>query len=271
MSSSSGSRAEPSASAIGAPLKNAMVFAAGLGTRMGELTRNTPKPLIRVAGRALLDYTLDHFESARCPRIVVNCHYLGEQVAAHVQARRGGSQIALSHEEVLLETGGGIVQALPLLGEEPFFSANADTIWTDGSSPALERMSAMFDPARFDALLLLHPLQSAVGYRGPGNFDLTPDGELLRTAAPQYVFTGLQLLHPRLFAGRRAEPFSLREIYREAERSDGRLIRFGGIVHEGDWVHVGTPDELRDAEAFFDAKAKLEADGKATRGGREAR
>ncbi len=243
--------------------KNAMVFAAGLGTRMGELTRRTPKPLIPVAGKALLDYTLEHFERARCPRVVVNCHYLGEQVAAHVRARESARaatahapEFELSTEEVLLETGGGIVQALPLLGDAPFFSANADTIWIDGACPALARMEALFEEGRFDALLLLHPLERAVGYRGPGNFDLTPEGELRRTPDPPYVFTGLQLLHPRLFEGRRAEPFSLRALYREAERPDGSLQRFGGLVHDGDWLHVGTPAELHEAEAFFAARER---------------
>ena len=238
-----------------------MVFAAGLGTRMGELTQRTPKPLIPVAGKALLDYTLEHFERARCPRVVVNCHYLGEQVATHVRARRSAPaheapEFALSEEEMLLETGGGIVQALPLLGAAPFFSANADTIWIDGARSALARMEELFDEERFDALLLLHPLDRAVGYRGPGNFDLTPQGELRRTQDPPFVFTGLQLLHPRLFEGRKAEPFSLRELYRAAERSDGTLHRFGGLVHDGAWLHVGTPEELREAEAFFAARER---------------
>jgi MurNAc alpha-1-phosphate uridylyltransferase len=230
---------------------NAMLFAAGLGTRMGELTRSTPKPLIRVAGKPLLDYALERFEQAGCARIVVNCHYLGDQIAAHVDRRATRSEIKLSPEETLLETGGGVVQALPLLGDAPFFSANSDTIWIDGATSTLERLAAAFDPERFDALLLLHPLDQAVGYRGPGNFDLTSAGELLRSPSPRHVFTGLQILHPRLFAGRKAEPFSLREIYREAERPDGSLRRIGGLLHDGAWLHVGTADELREAEAFL--------------------
>ncbi|MFT3921629.1 MAG: nucleotidyltransferase family protein [Myxococcales bacterium] len=236
-----------------AVLRSAMVFAAGLGTRMGELTRSTPKPLVQVGGRALLDYALTHFEQAGCERIVVNCHYLGEQIAAHVAARRGPSAIALSREEVLLETGGGVMQALPLLGEGPFFSANSDTIWLDhaGDSSALGRLSEAFDPARFDALLLLHPRERAIGYRGPGDFDLNEQGELVRSPSPRYVFSGLQILTPALFAGRTVAPFSLRELYRAAERPDGSLARMGGLVHRGDWIHVGTPGELREAERFF--------------------
>lgn len=230
---------------------HAMVFAAGLGTRMGELTRSTPKPLIRVAGKPLLDYALERFEQAACARIVVNCHYLGEQIAAHVSARLSRAEVVLSPEEFLLETGGGVVQALPLLGTAPFFSANSDTIWLDGETPALERLAKAFDPGNFDALLLLHPLERAVGYRGPGNFDLSDTGELRRSPAPRYVFTGVQVLHPRLFVGRKAEPFSLRDLYRDAERPDGTLARIGGLVHDGDWLHVGTPEELHEAEAFL--------------------
>jgi len=233
--------------------RRAMVFAAGLGTRMGALTQRTPKPLIHVGGRALLDYALERFEQAGCERIVVNSHYLGEQVQRHVEARRGPSELVLSPEPVLLETGGGVVQALPLLGEAPFYSANSDTIWLDhaGAVPALTRLAAAFDRARFDAMLMLHPLEHAVGYRGPGNFELSGDGALSRAQAPRYVFTGVQLLSPSLFTGRPLAPFSLREIYRDAERPDGSLARIGGLVHEGDWIHVGTPEELREAEAFL--------------------
>jgi MurNAc alpha-1-phosphate uridylyltransferase len=232
-------------------LRRAMLFAAGLGTRMGELTRVRPKPLVEVGGKALLDYALEGFERAGLERVVVNSHYLGEQLAAHLALRASRSEIVLSPEPTLLETGGGVVQALPLLGDAPFFSANSDVILLDGPTPALERLRQAFDPERHDALLLLHPLDRAIGYSGPGNFDLSADGELVRSASPRFVFTGLQILQPKLFAGRQAIPFSLRELYLAAERPDGRLARIGGLVHDGDWLHVGTPSELRTAEAFL--------------------
>jgi MurNAc alpha-1-phosphate uridylyltransferase len=231
-------------------LRTAMVFAAGLGTRMRPLSERVPKPLLRVADKPLLDYALEHFERAGCTRIVVNSHYLGEQVEQHVGARRSPAQLITSPEDPVLETGGGIVKALPLLGDGPFFSANSDVLWFDREEPALARLRRAFDESRMDALLLLHPVERAVGYRGPGNFDLTPEGWLVRSPAPRYVFTGVQVLHPRLFIGRRAEPFSLRELYQAAEGPDGVLRRMAGLVHDGDWVHVGTPEELREAEAF---------------------
>jgi MurNAc alpha-1-phosphate uridylyltransferase len=226
-----------------------MLFAAGLGTRMRPLTDTIPKPLVALNGRALLDYNLQHFIDFGCERVVINTHYLADQIAAHVARRRGASELCLSHESELLETGGGIVKALPLLGAEPFFSANSDSFWIDGPEPALARMSQRFDPERMDALLLLVPHARALGYQGAGDFDLEPgSGALLRHQARPYVFTGLHLFHPRLFAGRAAVPFSLRELYRAAQAPDGRLLRFFGLVHDADWVHVGTPDELAAAE-----------------------
>jgi MurNAc alpha-1-phosphate uridylyltransferase len=233
-------------------LRHAMLFAAGLGTRMLPLTRSTPKPLVKVAGKALLDHALECFAAAGVARVVVNTHHLADQLEAHVAAHPGsGPELCISHEDVLLETGGGIVKALPLLGGAPFVSANADAIWLDRGTPALARLAAAFDAEKMDALLLLHPLERAVGYSGPGNFALGDDGQLQRALYAPHVFTGVQVLHPRLFAGRKAEPWSLRELYNAAERADGRLARMYGLVHDGDWLHVGTPGELAEAESFL--------------------
>jgi MurNAc alpha-1-phosphate uridylyltransferase len=229
-----------------------MLFAAGLGTRMRPLTSSTPKPLVQVGGRAMLDYAIDRFAAFGLSRIVVNTHHLAEQVEAHVRALRCRAELCLSREDPLLETGGGIVQALSLLGDAPFFSANADTIWIDGFEPALARLARAYDPEHMDALLLLHPRARAIGYSGPGNFGLTEQGQLVRSADPPFVFTGLQVLHPRLFAGRRAEPFSLRDFYRAAEGARGVLRRMYGLLHDGDWLHVGTLEELAQAQAYFE-------------------
>jgi len=237
-------------------IARAMLFAAGLGTRMRPLTDHTPKPLIRVGGRALLDHTLDRFLAFGIERVMINTHYLAPQIQAHVCALPAGSRLELSHEDPVLETGGGIVNVLSFFENQPFFSANSDTIWVDRGTPALTRLASAFDPERMDALLLLHPLSRAVGYHGPGNFDLTPEGVLLKGPHAPYVFTGLQILHPRLFAGRSAEAFSLRELYQAADDGSGKLSRMFGLVHEGDFLHVGSPEELAEANAFF---AALEA------------
>lgn len=228
-----------------------MVFAAGLGTRLKPLTLHTPKPLVKVGGAAMLDHTVARFAEAGVRQIVINTHHLAEQVEAHVRSRYPALDVTLSHEDPVLETGGGIVKVLSYFENAPFFSANSDTIWIDRDTPALQRLASAFDPERMDALLLLHPLERAIGYRGPGNFALADDGVLMRGPAAPYVFTGLQILHPRLFRERKVEPFSLRELYLAAEAEDGRLSRMHGIVHTGDWVHVGTPEELAEANAFF--------------------
>lgn len=245
-------------------VRHAMLLAAGLGTRLRPLTEHTPKPLIRVGGQALIDHTLARFEAYGCERIVVNTHHHAEQVAAHLAARPRRGEICVSHEPSLLESGGGIVHALPWLGETAFFSANADAFWIDGAVPALERVAAAFDPERMDALLLLVDPAQAVGYSAAGDFDLAGDGQLSR-AGRRLIFTGLQLLHPRLFAAERAEQtrrgearaFSLRELYARAEGPDGRLSRMFGLVHDADWVHVGAPAELAAAERYLAERAAL--------------
>ena len=246
-----------------------MVFAAGLGTRMRPITEHTPKALVKLGGKTLLDYALDSFEAAGCERIVVNLHHLGDLIRDHLRARpRGGAEICLSDESPqLLETGGGVVKALPLLGDAPFFCANSDTVWFDGPASALDRLAdeyAAHDET--DALLLLHRKTQAVGYRGQGDFALNGEGRLFRGAERPFVFTGLQVLHPRLLRGRTAEPFSLRELYLAAERAstDGHLERMRGLIHAGDWVHVGSPADLADAERFVQARSEAGAKTEST-------
>jgi N-acetyl-alpha-D-muramate 1-phosphate uridylyltransferase len=242
-----------------------MLFAAGLGTRLRPLTEHTPKPLIRVGGTALLDHTLARFEASGVERIVVNTHHHAAQLARHLAARTSPSELVVSHEPRLLETGGGIVQALPWLGYAPFFSANSDAFWIDGATPALVRLAQAFDAARMDALLLLIDPARAVGYSGAGDFELGAEGQLSR-AGKRLIFSGLQLLHPRLFAPYLGpatpaapavdpRPFSLREVYAAAELPDGTLSRMFGLVHDADWVHVGAPAELEAAEAYLAARA----------------
>ena len=231
-----------------------MLLSAGRGTRLAPLTDTTPKPLVAVGGRALIDYTLDRFAEAALERVVVNTHHLAEQLQAHLEARRAGGyvpRLLQSAEPTLLESGGGVVAALAQLDAEHFATANADAFWVDAEQPAVARMAAAFDPSRMDALLLLQPLDRVVGYHGPGNFGLTGDGQLARVARPEFVFTGLALWSARAFQGYRPEPFSLRVLFEAARGEDGRLHRMYGLVHDGDWVHVGTPEELAEAEAFL--------------------
>lgn len=221
--------------------KTAMVLAAGLGTRMRPITDRVPKPLLEIAGQTLLDHALNRLALAGVERVVVNVHYKADMVIARL-ASRDRPHIEISHEDDLLETGGGVARALPLLGEW-FFVVNSDVLWLDGKDYALARLAAAFDPARMDAVLLLQRTVTAVGYDGSGDYFLDPLGtprrRREREVAP-FLFAGLQVLHRRVFDGIAEPRFSLNRIYDRAEEA-GRLH---AIVHEGEWFHIGTPEGL---------------------------
>jgi MurNAc alpha-1-phosphate uridylyltransferase len=218
-----------------------MVLAAGLGTRLRPVTGTLPKPLVEINGRTLLDHVIDRLTLAGVERIVVNTHYKAAMVAERL-ARRDHPRIATSHEAELLDTGGGVARALPLL-DDAFFVVNADVFWLDGKESGLLRLARAFDPDRMDAILLLQPAVTAVGYEGDGDYFLAPSGRPRRRrereVAP-FVYAGVQLLHRRLFDGISGRVFSLIRLYDRAEAA-GRL---NAIVHDGDWYHIGTPSGL---------------------------
>lgn len=248
----------------------AMVLAAGLGLRLRPLTENCPKPLIKLAGRTLLDRALDHLAAAGVARAVVNLHYLGHMIETHLSARSAPTIEFSREDETLLETGGGVTKALPLLGPVAFYVVNADITWTDGKGPALQRLAAAWRDGDMDALLLLHPAATATGYDGVGDYGLEqkPEGGVNgqpgrltrrrdRPSAP-YVFTGVQMLHPRLFTDAPTGPFSLTRLYDKAEEA-GRLY---GIIHDGDWHHIGTPAGLSEAEEILSKDPARSGDGR---------
>ncbi|HZB89945.1 MAG TPA: nucleotidyltransferase family protein [Stellaceae bacterium] len=226
--------------------KSGMVLAAGLGLRMRPITERLPKPLIPLGGRTLLDHAIDRLEAAGCSRIVVNAHYLADQVEAHL-ARRTAPAITLSREDELLETGGGVLKALPLL-DDVFYVVNSDIFWLDGMVPALTRLARAFTPEHHDAVLLLQRTVTALGYDGPGDFIVDDKGRLRRRREREiapHLFAGVQLLSKRLFAGASPGKFSLNPLYDKAIAAD-RLV---AIVHDGEWYHIGTPAGLARAEA----------------------
>lgn len=232
--------------------QTAMVLAAGLGTRLRPLTDRMPKPLIPVAGRTLLDRCLDRLAEAGVRRVVVNIHWLGSQIREHLEARHDLEIVISDESDLLLETGGGIAMALPLLGDAPFLAVNADLIWRDpsGEARAVQRLADTFDPATMDGLLLLQPRETADGHGGPGDFFLDADGRLRRRgtqATAPYVYTGVQILQPRLFRDAPAGAFSLNIVYDRAIEA-GRLF---GLVHWGSWMDVGTHDGLKQAETVL--------------------
>jgi len=214
---------------------------------MRPLTLTIPKPLIPVAGRTMLDRALDHLRVQGVKSIVVNSHYLPECIASHLASQ---DDIVISHETEILETGGGVAKALPLLGTAPFFVVNSDIIWTDGATPALSRLADCWDDQAMDALLLLHPVKTATGYDGAGDFFLDDQGRPRRrgdAASAPYLFAGVQILHPRLFSVQDSGKFSLNILYDRA-LAQGRLA---ALVHDGCWYHVGTPEALPQVEALL--------------------
>ena len=247
------------------PITTAMLLAAGLGTRMRPLTERTPKPLIPVAGRPLIGHALERLRAAGVRKVVMNVHWLAGQLEEWAREQALPPEIVVSDErDELLETGGGIRKALPLLGDDPFYVVNTDSIWLDDDTPALARLTAAWDDARMDALLLLCPLEQAVGHGKGGDF-LCVDGtapqdapcpirratEDEKPASP--VFTGIYVVHPRLFAAAPGAPrFSMNVLFDAAMRT-GRLF---GLTHDGPWLHVGTPDAIAKAEAAIAAHAQ---------------
>jgi MurNAc alpha-1-phosphate uridylyltransferase len=235
--------------------RRAMVLAAGVGARMRPLTERRPKPLVEVAGKALLDHVLDRLAEANVERAVVNIHHFAEQMQRHL-ATRAKPQIVISDERgLLLGTGGGVKKALPELGDAPFFHLNADTIWIDGVKPNLVRLAEAFDPTAMDALLLLAPTAGSIGYAGRGDFAMATDGRLRarseREVAP-FVYAGAAIFAPALFAGSPQGEFPLTALFTRAAQA-GRLH---GLRLEGLWMHVGTPDAIAAAEAAIKASAR---------------
>ena len=226
---------------------HAMIFAAGLGTRMRPITDTLPKPLVKVAGRALIDHVLDRFAEAGVSNAVVNVHYLPDQIETHLAARTA-PRITISDERTrLLDQGGGIRTALPLLGAGPFFVSNTDAFWVEGPQSNLRRLAQAFDPQQMDALLLVAPTATSVGVDWPGDFQMDQHGRLSRRAETEvapFVYSGVGILKPEAFAADTREVFRLAPFLFEAAEK-GRLF---GLRLEGLWLHVGTPEAIPEAE-----------------------
>ena len=224
----------------------AMVLAAGLGKRMRPLTATQPKPMVRVAGKALIDHALDRLVEAGVAKAVVNVHYLADALEAHVTAR-SAPQVTVSDERaLLLETGGGMIKALEHL-PDPFFALNADNIWLDGPNNAFAELSRRWNPDQMDALLLLVPHARAANFNGPGDFHMDPLGKLSRRRdgriAP-FIYTGIQLVSHRLLRDAPKGPFSTNILWNRAI-AEGRLY---GLSFSGLWFEVGTPQAIRPTE-----------------------
>ncbi|MEJ7926613.1 nucleotidyltransferase family protein [Sphingobium sp. AN641] len=232
-------------------IDTAMLMAAGLGKRMRPLTATRPKPLVKVAGKPLIDHALDRLEAGGIRRAVINVHYLADTVEAHLRTRKSAMTHVISDERSkLLETGGGLVKAMPLLGHAPFFCVNSDNFWIDGPQDTLAMMRGLWDPERMDALLLLVPLARAHCHKGPGDFHMDARGRISRRKpshiAP-FVFTGIQIMSPALVTDPPADVFSTNIFWNRAIEA-GRLY---GVSHQGMWFDVGTPQAIPVVEAML--------------------
>jgi len=234
---------------MGKHVDTAMIMAAGKGTRMMPLTADRPKPLIEVGGIALLDHVLDHLRDAGISKIVVNVHYLAEQVERHLAASASDLNLRVSDERDLLrDTGGGLVHALPIISDDPFLCVNADNWWTNAGEKAISRLMAAWDDHKMDVLMLLVPLAVAYNSQGVGDFNMDANGQLSRRQGDlpaKYVWTGIQILSKRLIVDPPAEVFST-NLFWDRAIVEGRCM---GIVHEGLWFDVGYPAAIAATEA----------------------
>jgi len=234
------------------PIRRAMVLAAGLGQRMRPITDTLPKPLVTIGGKAMLDHALDRLAQAGVAEAVVNVHHLAPLIEAHV-AGRSAPRVTISDERaLLLETGGGVKKALPLLGDEPFFHVNSDSLWSEADISNIGAMSAFWDAGRMDMLLLLAKRDTSIGFDGAGDFFCDGEGRLTRrgaAASAPFVYAGVAILKPELFGDTPEGPFSLNLLFDRAIAA-GRLF---GLPLEGQWLHVGTPEAIAPAEAAFAA------------------
>lgn len=236
-------------------IDTAMVLAAGLGTRMAPASGVLPKPLVQLDGKTLLDRVLDRLAAAGIGRAVVNVHHKADQIEAHLDGRKAPKIILSDERAKLLDTGGGVKKALPLLGPAPFLVHNSDSVWIEGIGSNLKRLIEAWDDARMDCLMLLALASSSYGYQGRGDFAFDSDGRIRRRKIEQeivpFAFTGVSIAHPRLFANAPDGVFSMNRVWDQAIEN-GRAF---GLRMEGIWMHVGTPEALAQAEqALSDAR-----------------
>ena len=225
----------------------AMVMAAGLGTRMRPLTATRPKPMVELNGKPLIDYTLERLATHKISPIVVNVHYLADMLEQHLENSSIADVIIADERDELLDTGGGAYANLDILGPGRFFILNSDSLWIEDNSDNLAAMLATWNNDTMDCLMLLAPTDNSLGYSGNGDFNITTDGQLLKRNTGEkatYVHTGCCLIHPRIFAGSPAGPFSLNLLWNKALA----LERLFGLALKGQWLHIGTPEALEAAE-----------------------
>jgi N-acetyl-alpha-D-muramate 1-phosphate uridylyltransferase len=233
----------------------AIVLAAGLGKRMLPITASMPKPLVKVAGQSLVDFALDRLHEAGIETVVVNVHHFADMLEAHLRTRALPRIIISDERGALLETGGGVKKALPLLGDEPFITFNSDSLWIEGKEPNLKRLVKAWDPERMDILMLVAPLSTSIGFEGRGDFHMEESGRLRRRgtddSAP-FAYAGVAIVKPELVHGTPDGAFSANAFYDRAIANE----RLYGLCMEGQWLHVGEPQAIAEAEMCLAASKR---------------
>ena len=236
--------------------RTAIVLAAGLGKRMMPITATMPKPLVKVGGRTLIDFALDRLHEAGMERVVVNVHHFADMLEDHLRTRKMPHIVVSDERDAVLETGGGVKKALPLLGRNPFITFNSDSIWVEGERPNLRRLLDAWDPERMDVLMLVAPLSTSVGYEGRGDFSMDPDGRLRRRRGDQetvpFVYAGVAVVKPEMVADTPEGPFSANLFYDRAIARE----RLYGLQLDGQWLHVGEPQAIPVAEKCLAASLR---------------
>jgi MurNAc alpha-1-phosphate uridylyltransferase len=235
--------------------RKAIVLAAGIGKRMLPITATMPKPLVKVAGRSLIDFALDKLHEAGVETVVVNVHHFADMLEAHLRGRETPRIVVSDERAELLETGGGVKKALPLLGTDPFITFNSDSLWIEGQEPNLLRLVQAWDPDRMDILMLVAPLSTSIGFEGRGDFHQDPDGRLRRRgtddSAP-FAYAGVAIVKPELVHGTPDGAFSANAFYDRAIAKE----RLYGLCLEGQWLHVGEPQAIAEAERCLAASRR---------------
>lgn len=235
--------------------RKAIVLAAGLGKRMLPITATMPKPLVKVAGQSLIDFALDRLHEVGMETVVVNVHHFADMLESHLSTREVPRIVISDERDALLETGGGVKKALPLLGDAPFITFNSDSLWIEGKEPNLKRLVRAWDPERMDILMLVAPLSTSIGFEGPGDFHMDDSGRLRRRgtdpSAP-FAYAGVSIVKPELVHGTPNGPFSANAFYDRAIAKD----RLYGLCMEGQWLHVGEPQAIAEAEKCLAASKR---------------
>jgi MurNAc alpha-1-phosphate uridylyltransferase len=233
----------------------AMIFAAGFGKRMLPLTSHTPKPLIRVNGKPLIEYNLQLLEKWGVEKVIINSHHLSNQIMDYIDSYKSAMDISVIYEKYILETGGAIVNALDMIGEKPFLTLNSDVIIVDKNNDLMPNILNNWNHEQMDALMVLHDKSKAFGYDSKGDFDIDANSNIIKAehCNHKYVFTGLMLLKPEIFCNMDLESFSVYKDFLKPQYMDKNGIhsKIKAVINSGDWFHVGTQENIKTAEIIY--------------------